>query len=52
MYPDRQHYSIEYSDLAVDFINKLLIKNRDKRLGALNDAAEVLAHPWFANVDV
>jgi len=35
----------------MDLIKKLLEKDRTKRLGAKNGAKEILAHPWFADVD-
>lgn len=39
------------SEELKDLISKLLKREKDKRLGALNDKDEVLAHPFFANVD-
>lgn len=53
VFPDRKQYSdIGYSDEVVDFIVKLLDKNRLKRLGAKNDFTEVLDHPWFSDIDL
>ena len=34
IFPDRQHYKIEYSDALVDLVSKLLKKNRLERMGA------------------
>lgn len=37
----------------VDLISGLLKKNKDERLGSsTQDAAEILAHPWFADLDM
>ena len=52
VFPDRRTYRISYSDEVVDIISGLLKKNKDERLGATNDAAEILAHPWFADLDL
>ena len=43
---------MDYSDEAADIIKKLLIKDKDQRLGVTSDAAEILAHPWFADLDL
>lgn len=51
VFPDRRQYRISYSDEVVDLISKLLKKNKEERLGASSDAAEILAHPWFADLD-
>lgn len=40
------------SDEAQDLITKLLIKSRKDRLGQKGDAEEVLAHPFFAGLDM
>lgn len=34
-----------------DFIEKLLIKDPKKRLGSKKDVKDVLAHPWFFDID-
>jgi len=52
VFPDRRTYRIEYSDQVVDLIGKLLKKAKEDRLGAQGDAAEILAHPWFASIDL
>jgi serum/glucocorticoid-regulated kinase 2 len=43
--------SPQISDNAKDIINKLLIKNQKNRLGSQADSLEVLAHPWFDDLD-
>ena len=40
------------SDQGKDIINQLLNKDQTKRLGSKSDSLEVLAHPWFAEIDV
>ena len=50
-YPDPNKHGITVSETAKDLINKLLDKDMDKRLGSKNDLKEVLAHPWFADLD-
>ena len=52
IFPDREHYKIEYSDLMVDCISKLLKKDRNERLGAHGGVAEVLKHPFFADINI
>ncbi len=51
-FPDKAKHGIEVSPLARDLIKKLLDKNKKKRLGAQNDISEVLAHPFFAGLDI
>jgi len=41
---------VEYSDVARDFMEKLMLTDPSKRLGA-NGADEVKAHPFFAGVE-
>ena len=43
---------MDYSDDFVDIVEKLLDKNQNKRLGSQGGVKEVLAHPWFADIDV
>ena len=52
VFPSKRTFAIEYSDELVDLIVKLLKKNKEERLGSLNDATEILSHPWFAGMDV
>ena len=35
-----------------DFIEKLLDRNENTRLGSQGGALEILNHPWFSNTDV
>ena len=39
------------SDECKDFISKLLEKKPENRLGTQGGLDEVLAHPWFAEID-
>lgn len=34
-----------------DFIEKLLTKDPKKRLGSKKDVKDILAHPWFFDID-
>lgn len=47
VWPDRTQYKIEYSNEMVNIVEKLLIKDRTKRLGSNSGVTEILAHPWF-----
>lgn len=51
VFPDKRKYKIEYSDEFVDIVLKLLNKDKDQRLGSKGDLAELLAHPFFADID-
>jgi len=51
-FPDPIRHGIEVSDNAKDLIRRLLEKNRKKRLGSKNDIKEILAHPFFADLDM
>jgi serine/threonine protein kinase len=52
VFPDRKKYRIDYSDDVMDIILRLLIKDKDARLGATDDYKEVLAHPWFSDINI
>ena len=51
VFPDRRKYKIDYSDDIMGLINSLLEKDKNKRLGSTNDMEEVLAHPFFKDID-
>ena len=51
VFPDREHYEISYSDELVDLVSGLLKKDKNSRLGAKGDAAEILAHPFFSPIN-
>ena len=51
-FPDKAKHGIEVSPVARDLIKKLLEKNKKKRIGGTNDVSEVLAHPFFAGMDM
>jgi serum/glucocorticoid-regulated kinase 2 len=40
------------SEEAKDLISKLLDKNQTTRLGSKSDSLDILAHPWFAEIDL
>mmetsp|Transcript_20983 Transcript_20983/g.20102 ORF Transcript_20983/g.20102 Transcript_20983/m.20102 type:complete len:183 (+) Transcript_20983:583-1131(+) len=52
IFPDKSKYKIEYSDEIESLINQLLLKDKTKRLGYQNDGEEILAHPFFASLDI
>jgi len=52
IFPDKKKYKIEYSDQFVDVVLKLLCKDKTKWLGAVNDIDEIMAHPYFATLNV
>ena len=51
-YPDPEKHGIEVDPQAQDLLNKLLDKNPSTRLGAKSGAKEILAHPFFSDVEV
>ena len=52
VFPDRKKYRIDYSDELMDMVLKLLDKDKSTRLGARGDSEEILAHPFFASIDM
>jgi len=52
VWPDRIHYKLNYSDEIVDIVNQLLTKDKNKRLGSVNGVDDILAHPWFSDMNV
>ena len=48
-FPDPIRHGITVSPEAQDLIRKLLHKDRSQRLGNID---EILAHPWFADLDI
>ena len=46
-YPIYEKHNIYVSEVAQDLINKLLEKNRKKRIGAEGGVKEILEHPFF-----
>ena len=43
---------VKISKEGKDIINRLLIKDQQKRLGSKADSLEILNHPWFKDIDV
>ena len=52
IFPDPKKYNIEISENAKDLIKKLLKKNPQERLGSVKDVDDVMAHPFFKDMDV
>jgi serine/threonine protein kinase len=51
-FPDKARLGFEVSPVAKDLIKRLLEKDKAKRLGAADDVREILAHPFFAGLDL
>ena len=51
VFPDAKKFKIEISDLAKDFICKLLDKKKGSRMGTKGDLKDLLDHPWFEGID-
>lgn len=51
-FPDRKKFKLKYSDDFESVVTALLERDVSKRLGAKDGAKEVLAHPFFAGVNV
>lgn len=41
----------DLSPECADLIKKLLVRDPSERLGSLDDAQDIISHPWMANVD-
>ena len=52
VFPDKRKYKIDYSDEFVDLVLKLLNKEKAERLGSNGDSEEILAHPFFASLNL
>lgn len=52
IYPKKERYNVKYSDECVSFLNGLLTKEPTERLGYKGGVDEILAHPWFADLDL
>ena len=52
VFPDKRKYKIDYSDEFVDLVLKLLDKEKKIRLGSNGDAEEILAHPFFKDLNI
>lgn len=52
VFPDKRKYKIDYSDEFVDLVLKLLDKEKKTRLGSNGDAEEILAHPFFKDLNI
>ena len=52
VFPDRNKYKIEFTDDFIDIVERLLDKDKSKRLGSQGGAKEILAHKFFAGIDV
>ena len=51
-FPERGVKGVTYSDDLKDLIFRLLIKDKDERLGSNGDFKEIMKHPFFADINV
>jgi serine/threonine protein kinase len=51
-WPTKEQHGFEISAEAQDLISKLLEKDKNARLGKVNDVKDVINHPWFASINV
>ena len=51
-FPNEKEHGTSMSDNCKDFISKCLTKTPQERLGTEDDVKEILAHPWFSDIDV
>lgn len=51
-FPDPERHKITVSEDAKDLILRLLNKDKKQRLGANGGIDEILAHKWFASLDI
>jgi serum/glucocorticoid-regulated kinase 2 len=52
IFPKKERYNVKYSDECVSFLNGLLTKEPTERLGYKGGVDEILAHKWFADLDI
>lgn len=52
LWPDMQENGFQFSKDATDLIRKLLNRDPTKRLGAINDAEEILQHRFYKGVNI
>mmetsp|Transcript_23226 Transcript_23226/g.22799 ORF Transcript_23226/g.22799 Transcript_23226/m.22799 type:complete len:93 (-) Transcript_23226:65-343(-) len=45
-------HGFEISEDAKDLIGKLLIKDKNQRLGSARGIEEVLSHPWLSSINI
>lgn len=51
VFPDPEKHQIFMSDELKDVITRLLDRDQSTRLGTNGDAAEIKAHPFFADIN-
>jgi len=51
-WPEQDKHGFSVSPIAKDFIKKLLVRDRKKRLGYKNDSKDILAHGFFKNINI
>jgi serine/threonine protein kinase len=51
-FPDAKKHGISMTENCKDFISKCLAKNPTERLGFKDGLKEILAHPWFSDLNI
>jgi serum/glucocorticoid-regulated kinase 2 len=51
-FPDKAKFGFEVPPHAMNLIERLLEKDKTKRLGAIGDIDEIMAHPFFAPLNI
>ena len=51
-FPDAKKHGIAMTAECKDFISQCLSKTPGERLGSKGDIEEILAHPWFRDIDL
>ena len=51
IFPHPERHGIPMSEELKDIIRQLLERDQKKRLGSKQDADDLVAHPWFADID-
>lgn len=51
IFPNAERHGIPMTEELKDLIRKLLDRDQKKRLGSINDADDIVNHPWFADMN-
>jgi len=51
-WPEMSKHGLEVSPEGQDLINRMLCKDRKKRLGQTSDVDEILSHPFFNGINI
>ena len=51
-WPTKDKHGFEVSVESQDLITQLLNKDKQKRLGRINDVEDIIGHPWFKDINM